>query len=74
MIVVPFSFWSMQVPGHKGNFVFIKDAIRKKPDKEVTPFPTFFAMPDEDLSVVTPLTAPAPELDPYVVIIDELNG
>ncbi|GAQ83901.1 Mitochondrial ribosomal protein L3 precursor [Klebsormidium nitens] len=63
-----------QVPGHKGNFVFIRDALRKKPDTEVTPFPTFFAPPDEDLSAVTPMTAPAPDIDPYVVIIDELNG
>ncbi|XP_058000718.1 50S ribosomal protein L3-2, mitochondrial [Hevea brasiliensis] len=37
-----------QVPGAEGNFVFIKDAVYKKPDISSLPFPTYFAAEDED--------------------------
>ena len=50
-----------QVPGHKGNFVLVKDAVMKQshqqPDR---PFPTYLGPP---LSGV--LTAPPTEKDPF---------
>ncbi|CAK9211834.1 unnamed protein product [Sphagnum troendelagicum] len=52
-----------QVPGHKGNFVYIKDAFYKKPDLSVLPFPTYFASADDDTS---PLIAELGETDPYL--------
>jgi large subunit ribosomal protein L3 len=51
------------VPGHKGNFVYIKDAFYKKPDLSVLPFPTYFASVDDDTS---PLIAELGETDPYL--------
>ncbi len=53
----------VQVPGHKGNFVYIKDAFYKKPDLSVLPFPTYFASVDDDTS---PLIAELGETDPYL--------
>ena len=50
-----------QVPGHKGNFVLVKDAVMKQshqqPDR---PFPTYLG---PSLSGV--LTAPPSEKDPF---------
>eukprot|EP01018_Ginkgo_biloba_P023151 Gb_28367 [translate_table: standard] len=55
-----------QVPGAEGNFVFIKDAYYKKPDLSLTPFPTHFSSPDEDLSTLEPLIADLGETDPFM--------
>ncbi|KAH9544665.1 hypothetical protein CY35_12G006900 [Sphagnum magellanicum] len=38
------------VPGHKGNFVYIKDAFYKKPNLSMLPFPTYFALLDDSMS------------------------
>ncbi|CAI5961778.1 unnamed protein product [Closterium sp. NIES-65] len=63
-----------QVPGHSGNFVFVKDAVRKHevqgPDaKEYgglqLPFPTFYPTPGEDLTALPPLLADVGEVDPF---------
>ncbi|CAI5508933.1 unnamed protein product [Closterium sp. Naga37s-1] len=59
-----------QVPGHSGNFVFVKDAVRKHevqgPDAQEygglqLPFPTFYPPAGEDLSSLPPLLADAGE-------------
>ncbi|KAL6001319.1 60S ribosomal protein L3B [Asimina triloba] len=55
-----------QVPGAEGNFVFIKDAVYKKPDNSLLPFPTHFAAPDEDVSTIEPLIADLGETDPFM--------
>ena len=51
-----------QVPGHKGNFVLVKDAVMKQshqqPDR---PFPTYLG-----LSLTDVLTAPDSAKDPFV--------
>ncbi|CAI5484785.1 unnamed protein product [Closterium sp. Yama58-4] len=63
-----------QVPGHSGNFVFVKDAVRKHdvqgPDAQEygglqLPFPTFYPPPGEDLASLPPLIADAREVDPF---------
>ncbi|KAJ4836010.1 60S ribosomal protein L3B [Turnera subulata] len=54
-----------QVPGAEGNFVFIKDAVYKKPDAASLPFPTYFADEDEDIEAVEPLVANLGETDPF---------
>lgn len=54
-----------QVPGAEGNFVFIKDAVYKKPDITLLPFPTYFATEDEDST--EPLIADLGEVDPFMV-------
>ncbi|KAK4405419.1 50S ribosomal protein L3-2, mitochondrial [Sesamum angolense] len=46
-----------QVPGATGNFVFVKDAVYKKPDMSLLPFPTYFAPEDEDPAKFEPLVA-----------------
>ncbi|XP_022947107.1 50S ribosomal protein L3-2, chloroplastic [Cucurbita moschata] len=56
-----------QVPGAEGNFVFIKDAFYKKPDKSILPFPTYFANNDEDTETLEPLVADLGEVDPFMV-------
>ncbi|KAJ7256883.1 hypothetical protein O6H91_08G018900 [Diphasiastrum complanatum] len=55
-----------QVPGHKGNFVLLKDAVYKPPDISITPFPTHFASPDEDFSTLEPLFAEPGDTDPFL--------
>ncbi|XP_022842386.1 50S ribosomal protein L3-2, chloroplastic-like [Olea europaea var. sylvestris] len=55
-----------QVPGATGNFVFIKDAVYKKPDISLLPFPTFFAPEDEDPSKLEPLLADLGDTDPFM--------
>ncbi|XP_058108332.1 large ribosomal subunit protein uL3m-like [Magnolia sinica] len=55
-----------QVPGAEGNFVFIKDAVYKKPDISLLPFPTYFAPPDEETSELEPLVADLGETDPFM--------
>ncbi|KAJ4959593.1 hypothetical protein NE237_026704 [Protea cynaroides] len=55
-----------QVPGAEGNFVFIKDAVYKKPDISLLPFPTYFAAQDEDVSELEPLVADLGEMDPFM--------
>ncbi|GJP51392.1 hypothetical protein CLOM_g10546 [Closterium sp. NIES-68] len=64
-----------QVPGHSGNFVFVKDAVRKwemqGPDAVAhggleLPFPTFYPPHGEDLASLPPLLADAGEVDPFV--------
>ncbi|XP_024361706.2 large ribosomal subunit protein uL3m [Physcomitrium patens] len=52
-----------QVPGHKGNFVYIRDAFYKKPDFSVVPFPTYAPDEDDDLSA---LVADFGEVDPFL--------
>lgn len=56
-----------QVPGAEGNFVFIKDAVYKKPDISLLPFPTYFAAEDEDTAELEPLVADLGEVDPFMV-------
>ena len=53
----------LQVPGHKGNFVYIRDAFFKKPDFSVVPFPAFEPSEDDDLS---PQIADYGEVDPFL--------
>ncbi|CAN6467035.1 unnamed protein product [Victoria cruziana] len=55
-----------QVPGAEGNFVFIKDAVYKKPDHSILPFPTFFTPSDEDPSALEPTIADLGDLDPFM--------
>ncbi|KAH7285990.1 hypothetical protein KP509_33G054400 [Ceratopteris richardii] len=55
-----------QVPGHAGNFVFVKDAFQRRPDISITPFPTFFPDPDEDITLVEPLVAQIGDVDPFL--------
>mmetsp|Transcript_32120 Transcript_32120/g.44533 ORF Transcript_32120/g.44533 Transcript_32120/m.44533 type:complete len:381 (-) Transcript_32120:152-1294(-) len=48
-----------QVPGHAGNFVYVKDSIRKPPDPETVPFPTAILAEGqswEDSEVITAIT------------------
>ncbi|KAL9407515.1 hypothetical protein AB3S75_046124 [Citrus x aurantiifolia] len=55
-----------QVPGASGNFVFIKDAVYKKPDVKLLPFPTYFAAEDEKMEELEPLVADLGETDPFM--------
>ncbi|KAH6808559.1 ribosomal protein L3 plastid [Perilla frutescens var. frutescens] len=55
-----------QVPGATGNFVFIKDAVYKKPDIAVLPFPTYFAAEDEDPTQLEPIVADFGDIDPFM--------
>ncbi|KAL8100503.1 large ribosomal subunit protein uL3m [Apium graveolens] len=55
-----------QVPGATGNFVFIKDAVYKKTDASLLPFPTYIAPEDEDLSALEPLIADLGDVDPFM--------
>lgn len=55
-----------QVPGAEGNFVFIKDAVYKKPDPSLLPFPTYFVPEDEEISELEPLVADLGEADPFM--------
>ncbi|CAI9771129.1 unnamed protein product [Fraxinus pennsylvanica] len=55
-----------QVPGATGNFVFIKDAVYKKPDISLLPFPTYFATEDEDSTKLEPLLADLGDTDPFM--------
>jgi hypothetical protein len=48
-----------QVPGHKGNFVYLKDADRKTVDKEVAPFPTALLAEGQAWADVPAVTAKA---------------
>ncbi|KAM7277882.1 hypothetical protein ACFE04_005016 [Oxalis oulophora] len=54
-----------QVPGAEGNFVFIRDAVYKKPDPSELPFPTYFpAEGEEEL----PLVADLGDVDPFMAV------
>lgn len=55
----------MQVPGAEGNFVFIKDAVYKKPDVSQLPFPTHFVPEGEEISELEPLVADLGDVDPF---------
>ncbi|KAK4478368.1 hypothetical protein RD792_017658 [Penstemon davidsonii] len=55
-----------QVPGATGNFVFIKDAVYRKPDISLLPFPTYFAEEDEDHTRLEPLIADIGDIDPFM--------
>ncbi|KAH6757922.1 ribosomal protein L3 plastid [Perilla frutescens var. hirtella] len=55
-----------QVPGATGNFVFIKDAVYKKPDIAMLPFPTYFAAEDEDPTQLEPIVADFGDIDPFM--------
>ncbi|KAF5201737.1 50S ribosomal protein L3 [Thalictrum thalictroides] len=46
-----------QVPGAEGNFVFIKDAVYKKPSYSKLPFPTYFSPPGEEGQDLEPIVA-----------------
>lgn len=60
--------YSLQVPGAEGSFVFVKDAVYKKPNISLLPFPTYFADEDEeDMSELEPLVADLGEVDPFMV-------
>ncbi len=56
---------TFQVPGAEGNFVFIKDAVYKKPDAAILPFPTYFGSDDGDSN--EPIVADLGEVDPFLV-------
>ncbi|GER31468.1 50S ribosomal protein L3 [Striga asiatica] len=56
-----------QVPGATGNFVFIKDAVYKKPDISLLPFPTYFVPEDEDPEKLEPLVADTGDEDPFMM-------
>ncbi|GFP83081.1 50S ribosomal protein l3-2 chloroplastic [Phtheirospermum japonicum] len=56
-----------QVPGATGNFVFIKDAVYKKPDISLLPFPTYLAPEDEDPETLEPLIADMGDADPFMM-------
>lgn len=62
-----FVWCAQQVPGATGNFVFIKDAVYKKPDISLLPFPTYFAPEDEDTDNLRPLVAELGDVDPFIV-------
>ncbi|KAK9161850.1 hypothetical protein Syun_008191 [Stephania yunnanensis] len=55
-----------QVPGAEGNFVFIKDAVYKKPDISLLPFPTYFAPEDAETEELEPIVADLGEMDPFM--------
>ncbi|KAK9139070.1 hypothetical protein Scep_008751 [Stephania cephalantha] len=55
-----------QVPGAEGNFVFIKDAVYKKPDISLLPFPTYFAPEDAETEELEPIFADLGEIDPFM--------
>ncbi|KAL6990192.1 60S ribosomal protein L3B [Sarracenia purpurea var. burkii] len=55
-----------QVPGAEGNFVFIKDAVYRKPDISLLPFPTYFAAEDEEATELEPMVADLGEVDPFM--------
>ncbi|GMH26790.1 hypothetical protein Nepgr_028633 [Nepenthes gracilis] len=55
-----------QVPGAEGNFVFVKDAVYKKPEISQLPFPTYFAVKDEDAEELEPLVADLGGVDPFM--------
>ncbi|XP_076941720.1 large ribosomal subunit protein uL3m-like [Bidens hawaiensis] len=55
-----------QVPGNKGDFVFLKDALYKKPDISTLPFPTYFSTEKEVVSSLKPLVADLGETDPFM--------
>ncbi|EYU33103.1 hypothetical protein MIMGU_mgv1a010509mg [Erythranthe guttata] len=55
-----------QVPGATGNFVFIRDAVYKKPDVSLLPFPTYFAPEDEDPEKLESLVADIGDTDPFM--------
>ncbi|XP_028803154.1 50S ribosomal protein L3-2, mitochondrial [Neltuma alba] len=56
-----------QIPGAEGNFVFIKDAVYKKPDESLLPFPTYFAPEDENVASLEPLVANLGDVDPFMI-------
>lgn len=56
-----------QVPGAEGNFVFIKDAIYKKPNVSLLPFPTYFAAEDEEEADLKPIIADLGDVDPFML-------
>jgi len=51
------------VPGHKGNFIYIKDAFYKEHNFSMLPFPTFFALVDDGMP---PLIVELGETDPVL--------
>ncbi|KAL0433856.1 UNVERIFIED_CONTAM: 50S ribosomal protein L3-2, mitochondrial [Sesamum latifolium] len=55
-----------KVPGATGNFVFLKDAVYRKPDISLLPFPTYFAPEDEDVTRLEPLVADIGDVDPLM--------
>ncbi|KAH0449088.1 hypothetical protein IEQ34_022888 [Dendrobium chrysotoxum] len=55
-----------QVPGAEGNFVFIKDAVYRKPENSLLPFPTYFAPEGEETQELEPLIADLGDVDPFM--------
>ncbi|RVX22102.1 50S ribosomal protein L3-2, chloroplastic [Vitis vinifera] len=51
----------------KGTLCFIKDAVYKKPDASILPFPTYFPAEDEDPTVLEPIVADLGDIDPFMV-------
>ena len=47
--------------------MFIKDAVYKKPDASILPFPTYFPAEDEDPTVLEPIIADLGDIDPFMV-------
>lgn len=54
------------MPGAEGSYVFIQDAVFKKPDISTLPFPTHFSPSDEELSELEPIIADLGEDDPFM--------
>lgn len=46
--------------------MFIKDAVYKKTDASLLPFPTYLAPEDEDPATVEPLIADLGDVDPFM--------
>lgn len=65
-VILNKSVRSFQVPGATGNFVFIKDAVYKKPDIALLPFPIYFAPEDEDPLQLEPIVADFGDIDPFM--------
>ncbi|PKA62304.1 50S ribosomal protein L3-2, chloroplastic [Apostasia shenzhenica] len=55
-----------QIPGAEGNYVFIKDAVYKKPDTSRLPFPTYLVPDGGESSELEPLVADLGDVDPFM--------
>lgn len=47
--------------------MFIKDAIYKKPNVSLLPFPTYFAAEDEEEADLKPIIADLGDVDPFML-------
>ena len=56
----------LQVPGPEGSFVFIKDAVYKKPEISLLPFPTYLSKEEEEETLEAQI-ADEGDVDPFMV-------